>query len=198
MNDKCVANALKAQQFALQYKLIYFKLKEFAMLTVFDASILPLVHTLNTLSHILQKGEAHADAKKIEHTVLLNARLFPDMYPLTRQIQIATDMSKGAAARLAGVEVPKYEDDETTFEQLQARIAKTIAFVQSIAPAQLANAETREITISVRKIELKFTGQDYLLSWVMPNVYFHVTTTYNILRHNGVELGKPDFLRIKS
>ncbi len=129
---------------------------------------------------------------------MLNARLFPDMFPLTRQIQIATDMSKGAAARLAGVEIPAYEDDETTFEQLQARIAKTIAFIESIEPAQLTDAQTRDITITVRKIELKFTGQDYLLKWVMPNVYFHVTTTYNILRHNGVELGKPDFLRINS
>ncbi len=165
---------------------------------MFDATILPLVHTLKSLSHILKKGEEYADAKKIEHSVLLNARLFPDMFPLTRQIQIATDMSKGAAARLAGVEIPAYEDDETTFEQLQARIAKTIAFIESIEPAQLTDAQTRDITITVRKIELKFTGQDYLLKWVMPNVYFHVTTTYNILRHNGVELGKPDFLRINS
>ena len=168
------------------------------MLPMFDATILPLVHTLKSLSHILKKGEEYADAKKIEHSVLLNARLFPDMFPLTRQIQIATDMSKGAAARLAGVEIPAYEDDETTFEQLQARIAKTIAFIESIEPAQLTDAQTRDITITVRKIELKFTGQDYLLKWVMPNVYFHVTTTYNILRHNGVELGKPDFLRINS
>ena len=167
------------------------------MLHIVDVAILPLIHTLRSLSHILKKGEEYADAKKIEHSVLLNARLFPDMYPLTRQIQIATDMSKGAAARLAGVEIPKYEDDESTFEQLQARIAKTIAFIESIAPAQLSDAETRDITISVRKIELKFTGQDYCLKWVMPNVYFHVTTAYNILRHNGVELGKPDFLRIK-
>ena len=168
------------------------------MLSMFDAAILPLIHTLKSLSHILKKGEEYADAKKIEHSVLLNARLFPDMYPLTRQVQIATVMSKGAAARLAGVEIPKYEDDETTFEQLQARIAKTIAFIESVTPAQLSNAETRDITIMVRKIELKFTGQEYLLKWVMPNVYFHVTTTYNILRHNGVDLGKPDFLRIKS
>jgi hypothetical protein len=107
-------------------------------------------------------------------------------------------MSKGAAARLAIVDIPKYEDDETTFEQLQTRIAKTIAFIESIAPTQLTSAEKRDITITVRKIELKFTGQDYLLKWVMPNVYFHVTTAYNILRYNGVELGKPDFLRIKS
>ncbi len=168
------------------------------MLAMFDAAILPLLHTLKSLSHIIKKGEEYADAKKIEHAVLLNARLFPDMYPLIRQVQIATDMSKGAAARLAGVEVPKFEDDETTFEQLQARIAKTIAFIETITPAQLTDAATREVTINVRKIELKFSGQDYLLKWVMPNVYFHVTTAYNILRHNGVELGKPDFLRIKS
>lgn len=168
------------------------------MLTMFDVAILPLIHTLKSLSHILKKGEEYADAKKIEHSVLLNARLFPDMYPLTRQIQIATDMSKGAAARLAGVEIPTYEDDETTFEQLQARIAKTIVFIESIAPAQLTDAQARDITITVRTIELKFTGQDYLLKWVMPNVYFHVTTAYNILRHNGVVLGKPDFLRLKS
>ncbi len=151
------------------------------MLAIFDTAILPLVHTLKTLSHILKKGEEYAD-----------------MYPLTRQIQIATDMSKGAAARLAGVEIPAYEDNETTFEQLQARIAKTIAFIESIEPAQLTDAQTCDITVTVRKIELKFTGQDYLLKWVMPNVYFHVTTTYNILRHNGVELGKPDFLRLNS
>jgi len=128
---------------------------------------------------------------------LLNARLFPDMYPLTRQVQIATDMSKGAAARLAGLEIPKYEDNETTFAELQARIAKTIAFLDTIKPAQLEGSEARAVVISVRKIDLKFTGQDYLLKWVNPNVYFHVTTAYNILRHNGVELGKQDFLGAK-
>jgi hypothetical protein len=164
------------------------------MLSIYDASIPPLKRALSNLSHILKKGEEHADAKKIEHSVLLNARLFPDMFPLSQQVQIATDMSKGAAARLAGLEVPSYEDNETTFEQLQARIAKTIAFIDSVQPAQLEGAETREITINVRKMELKFTGQSYLLAWVNPNVYFHVTTAYNILRHNGVELGKPDFL----
>lgn len=163
------------------------------MLTIFDASISPLIRTLHNLSHILKKGEEYADLKKIEHAVLLNARLYADMYSLTRQVQIATDMSKGAAARLAGVEVPKYEDDETTFDALQARIAKTVLFIESIKSEQLNNAETREISITVRKAELKFTGQDYLLKWVMPNVYFHVVTAYNILRHNGVELGKPDF-----
>lgn len=164
------------------------------MLTMFDATIPPLKRALNSLSHILKKGEEYADAKKIEHSVLLNARLFPDMFPLTRQIQIATDMSKGGAARLAGLELPKYEDDETTFADLQVRIAKTIAFIDSVKPAQMEGAEARDITITVRKMDLNFTGQAYLLAWVNPNVYFHVTTAYNILRHNGVELGKPDFL----
>jgi hypothetical protein len=164
------------------------------MLSMYDASISPLKRALNNLSHILKKGEEHANAKKIEYAVFLNARLFPDMYPLIQQVQIATDMSKGAAARLAGLEVPKYEDDETTFAELQARIAKTIAFIDTVKPEQTEGAETRDITIHVRKMELKFTGENYLLAWVNPNVYFHVSTAYNILRHNGVELGKPDFL----
>lgn len=164
------------------------------MLSMYDVAIPPLTRTLSNLATILKIGEAHADAKKIEHTIFLNARLFPDMYPLTRQVQIATDMSKGAAARLAGLEVPKYEDNESTFAELQARIAKTIAFIETVSPTQMEGSESREVTITVRKVDLKFTGQDYLLKWVNPNVYFHVTTTYNILRHNGVELGKPDFL----
>jgi hypothetical protein len=167
------------------------------MLSMFDASITPLKRALNNLAHILKKGEEYADAKKIEHVVLLNARLFPDMFPIIRQVQIATDMSKGGAARLAGLAVPQYEDDETSFADLQARIAKTLAFIDSVTPEQVAGSATRDITINVRKVDLHFTGQDYLLKWVMPNVYFHVTTTYNILRHNGCELGKPDFLRLK-
>lgn len=164
------------------------------MLSMIDASIAPLKRALNNLAHILKKGEEYADTKKIEHSVLLNSRLFADMYPLTRQVQIATDMSKGAAARLAGLEVPKFDDNEVSFADLQARIAKTIAFIESVKPEQLENSEARPITITVRKIDLQFTGQDYLLKWVMPNVYFHVTTAYNILRHNGCDLGKPDFL----
>lgn len=166
------------------------------MLDMYNASITPLKKALHNLSHILTKGEEYADAKKIEHAVLLNARLFPDMFPLIRQIHIATDMSKGGAARLAGLDVPKYEDDETTFAELQARIAKTIAFIESIKPEQLIDSQKRAITINVRKVDMHFTGQDYLLQWVMPNVYFHITTTYNILRHNGCELGKPDFLQL--
>ena len=168
------------------------------MFSMYDASIPPILRALNNLSHILNKGEAHANAKEIELAVLFNARLFPDMFPLSRQVQIATDMSKGAAARLARLEVPSYDDNETTFADLQARIAKTIAFIEAVTPAQLEGAEKRDIEIMVRKAKMEFTGQDYLQKWVMPNVYFHVATTYNILRHNGVELGKPDFLRGKS
>ena len=166
-------------------------------LSMYVVAILPLKRALNNLAHILKKGEEYADAKKIEHAVLLNARLYPDMYPIIRQIQIATDMSKGAAARLAGLAVPSYEDNEVTFADLQARIAKTLAFIDTINTTQLENSEKRDITITVHKVDLHFTRQDYLLKWVMPNVYFHVTTTYNILRHNGCELGKPDFLRLK-
>ena len=165
------------------------------MFTMYDATIPPLKLTLSNLAHILKKGEAYAEAKQIEASVLLNSRLFPDMYPLTRQVQIATDMSKGAAARLAGVEIPSYEDNETTFAELQARINKTLAFIDSVTPAQFEGAEKRNIELMVRKHKMEFSGQDYLLKWVMPNVYFHVTTAYDILRHNGVELGKPDFLR---
>ena len=167
------------------------------MLSMFDTTIPPLRRALSSLSHILKKAEEYANTKNIEHAVLLNARLFPDMYPIIRQVYIATDMSKGTAARLAGLEVPKYEDTETTFAELQARITKTLAFIDTIKPEQLVGSEMRDITITVRKTDLHFTGQDYLLKWVMPNVYFHVTTTYNILRHNGCELGKSDFLRLK-
>jgi hypothetical protein len=166
-------------------------------ITVYDIIVPPLTRALNNLSHILKKGEEYADSKKIEHAVLLNTRLFPDMYPLIRQVQIATDMSKGAAARLAKLEVPKYEDNETTFADLQARIAKTLAFIESVKPAQMQGAETRDVTILVRNKPIEFKGLDYLLKWVNPNVYFHVTTAYNILRHNGVELGKADYLRGK-
>ena len=164
------------------------------MFTLYDAAAAPLKRTLTNLSHILKKGEEHAEAKKIDPSILLNSRLFPDMFPLVRQVQIATDMSKGGVARLAGVDIPKYEDTETTFAELQARINKTIAFIDSIQAGQLEGAESKDITINVRKVDLQFKGQEYLLSWVLPNVYFHVTTAYNILRHNGVELGKPDFM----
>lgn len=161
---------------------------------MYDAAVPPLKRMLNNLSAVLKKAQDHAETKKIEPSVLITARLFPDMYPLSRQVQIATDMCKGAAARLAKVEVPKYEDTEISFADLQTRIAKTIAFLESIKPEQLENSESRDITMNAGGRTLEFTGQQYLLNWVNPNVYFHVTTAYDILRHNGVELSKRDFL----
>lgn len=161
---------------------------------MYQASVPVLVHMLENLSKILDKGFAHAEAKKIAPAVFVNARLSPDMYPLSRQIQIATDMAKGCAARLAGIEVPSYEDNETTFADLQARIAKTIAFLQSVKADQIIGSEERIVTLTLRGKEVVFAGQPYLLNFVLPNFYFHVTTAYDILRHNGVELGKPDFI----
>ncbi|HSI27987.1 MAG: DUF1993 family protein [Methylophilus sp.] len=159
-----------------------------------DVSIAPLVRNLQNLKHILQQGELYAGQKKVEPEVLLNSRLSVDMYPLTRQVQIVSDMSKGAGARLAGLEIPQYADDETSFEMLYDRIAKTIDFLSQIQPAQLEGAESKEVVLTIRKAELIFTGLDYLEKWVMPNVYFHSTTAYNILRHIGVPLGKTDYL----
>ncbi len=167
------------------------------MLSMYDVAIPPLKHALTNLAANLKKGEAYADNKKIEHSVLIQSRLIADMYPLIKQVQIATDMSKGAAARLAGVEIPQYEDNEQSFDDLQGRIAKTIAFIDTITRAQLEGAEGREITLMVRSIELTFNGLDYLNKWVHPNVYFHCTTAYNIMRENGVNLGKRDFLKLK-
>ncbi|PCI61606.1 MAG: hypothetical protein COB34_01085 [Methylophilaceae bacterium] len=164
------------------------------MANMYDISIPPLILALNNLLHILKKGRRSADARNIEHSVLLNARLAPDMYPLIRQVQIATDMSKGAGARLAGIDVPKHDDNEATFDELEQRLNKTISFLNSIEAEQLEGAETRHIELMVRDSKREFVGLDYLLRWVQPNVYFHVTTTYSILRHNGVELGKRDFL----
>lgn len=164
------------------------------MLSMFDASIPVLTRALTSLSAVLKKAEDYTELKKIEPSILLTARLFPNMYHLTRQVQIATDMSKGAAARLAGVEIPKYDDAETSFADLQARITKTIVFLNSISATQFEGAEMREIAFKAGSRDLAFNGQDYLLTWVLPNVYFHVTTAYNILRHNGVELSKIDYL----
>jgi hypothetical protein len=148
---------------------------------------------LGNLSAILNKAAAHAAAKKIDPAIFVNARLAPDMFPLSRQVQIATDMVKGCAARLAGIEVPSYEDNETTFAELQARIAKTVAFLQSISASQIDGSEDRKITLKFGSKELSFLGQAYLLDFVLPNFHFHLTTAYAILRHNGVEIGKKDY-----
>ena len=165
-------------------------------LSMYDASVPVLKHMLNNLAVILQKSAEHADSRKIEPGVLVNARLFPDMFPLVRQVQIATDQAKGCAARLAGVAIPSFEDNETTFDELLARIAKTPAFLASVEAQQIDGSEDRDIVLQLHEVKLEFKGQDYLLKWVLPNFYFHVTTAYNILRHNGVEIGKRDFLAI--
>ncbi|MDO8962169.1 MAG: DUF1993 domain-containing protein [Methylophilus sp.] len=164
------------------------------MLTMYDITIPPLKKTLTNLAQLLKKGEAYAIAKEVDPALLIESRLYIDMYPLKRQVQIATDMSKGAAARLAGIDIPVYEDNETTFEALQARIEKTIAFLDSVTPQQFEQSESKQVTITIRKVDIQFTGLDYLQKWVLPNVYFHVTTAYNIMRHQGVVLGKSDYL----
>jgi len=163
-------------------------------LTMYDASVPRFAHMLRNLYVILAKAQAHAVAKKIAPEVLLAARLFPDMLPMVKQVQIATDHAKGAVARLAGAEVPRYEDSEQTFDELRARIAKTIAFVGTFTAAQLDGSEQRPIALRVGGKDWSFTGQDYLLGFALPNFYFHLVTAYNILRHNGVEIGKGDYL----
>lgn len=163
-------------------------------LSMYQASVPTFIHYLQNLSTILKKGEAYAETKKIDPTVLVQSRLFPDMFPLVVQVRIACDMVKGGAARLAGMEVPKFNDNETTFADLQARIQKTLEFLKGIKPEQVDGSEERAIELSVGGREMKFKGQPYLLGFVLPNLYFHVTTAYGILRHSGVEVGKMDFL----
>jgi hypothetical protein len=162
--------------------------------SLYDVSIPIFTLSLNNLAAILDKASSHAEAKKVDSRVLPAARLIIDMLPLSAQIQIACDTAKGAAARLAGIEIPKHEDTETTLDELKARIAKTLDFVKSIKPEQLQGAETREIILQSRQNTLKFTGLNYLTNFVLPNFFFHVTVAYALLRKNGVELGKRDFL----
>jgi len=152
------------------------------------------VRMLNNLSAILTKAENHAKAKDIDPATLLNAKLAPDMFALIRQVQIATDHAKGAAARLTGTQIEAIEDTETSFAQLQARIRRVVAIVESFKPEQYDGAENREISVKIPNAELKFSGIDYVNHWAMPNFYFHIVTAYDILRASGVELGKRDFL----
>jgi hypothetical protein len=159
-----------------------------------QASAPRFAHMLKNLSAILAKAQAHCEARKIDPLVLTSARLYPDMFALARQVQICCDTAKGAVARLAGMEIPKHEDTEKTFAELQARIDKTLAFMASIQPAQIDGSEEKEIVIKTPTRELNFKGAQYLLAFAWPNFYFHAATAYDILRHNGVELGKPDFL----
>jgi uncharacterized protein len=163
-------------------------------LSMHAVSIPLLVQILDALSGVLDKGKAHAEARKIDQTVLLGLRLAPDMLPLNRQVHLATDFAKNIAARLAGVEAPKYDDTEATFDELKARIAKTKAYIESFEPAKFDGSEMREITLTMRGEQVKMTGQRYYLHFALPNFFFHATTAYDILRNAGVEVGKRDFM----
>ncbi|MEZ7834913.1 MAG: DUF1993 domain-containing protein [Burkholderiaceae bacterium] len=163
-------------------------------ISMYQASVPRITNMLNNLGAILDKAQAHVDAKKLDAAALTNARLFPDMLAMNRQVHIATDTAKGVVARLAGVEIPAYEDNEVSFADLKARVDKTVAFVQSFSPEQIDGTEDKAIVTKRGDKETHYTGMQFLLGHAMPNVYFHVTTAYNILRHNGVEIGKRDYL----
>jgi uncharacterized protein len=161
---------------------------------MYEASIPHFVRMLGNLSTILDKAKAHAETKSIDGAVLINARLAPDMYPLSQQIQIAVYMTKACSARLAGLEVPSYENNETTFSDFKTSIAETIDFLQGIDSDQIDNSYDQPITIKMGDREVVYTGQIYLLDVIIPHFYFHVTTAYAIFRHHGVELGKKDYI----
>lgn len=164
-------------------------------ISMFQASVPVFTARLTALSRVLAKAEANAAERKIDPAVLLGARLSPDMLSLTKQVQIATDHAKGAPSRLAGRDAPRYEDTEASFAELHARLEKTIAYLDSFAPADIDGSEDKPIEMKAGQRELKFTGMDYLLGFAMPNFYFHIVTAYGILRHNGVPLGKLDFMK---
>ncbi|MFT3987372.1 DUF1993 domain-containing protein [Aestuariivirga sp.] len=161
---------------------------------MFETSVPVLIHHMKALTAILEKAEAHCEAKKIDPSALLNFRLFPDMYPLIRQVTLVSDFAKGAGARLAGIAVPSYADEEKSFADLKARLAKTIDFLGTLKPDQLADAATRQVVLKVGDGEMTFSGASYFSYFALPNFYFHAATAYGILRHNGVELGKRDFM----
>jgi hypothetical protein len=161
---------------------------------MYQASVPVCTRMLNNLAAILEKAAAHAEARKIDPAVLINDRLYPDMLPMGRQVLIASDTAKGGAARLAGVEPPKYEDNEKTFAELIERLRKTVAYLETFKPEQIDGSEKRMITVKVRDDTLTLAGLPYLLHRVLPNLYFHVSIAYAILRHNGVEIGKKDYL----
>ena len=165
-------------------------------LSIYQASVPVFVRTLTNLKNILAKGAAHAQTKKIDEAAFMQARLYPDMFPLTSQVHIATDMARGGAARLSGGEPPKFEDTERTFAELIDRVDRTLVYIKSLPEAQFEGAETRKITRPVRGQPKEFTGLNYLQQFILPNLYFHTTTAYDLLRHNGVEVGKADFIGV--
>jgi hypothetical protein len=162
--------------------------------SMYTLSVPVFKRSLANLSAILDKAAAHAEARKIDPAVLLSSRLFPDMFTLTRQVQLASDFAKGAAARLAGDTPPKFDDVEASFAELKTRIARTIAYLDDFKPAQIDGSEDRAIEIKIPDRTLHFKGLDFLGNWALPNYFFHATTAYDILRHSGVEVGKIDFL----
>lgn len=163
-------------------------------ISMYQASAPRFANTLKNLSAMLDKAQAHCEAKKIDPLVLTGARLYPDMFAFARQVQVTCDTAKGALARLAAVEIPKHEDTEKTFEELKARIAKTLAFIETFKPAQIDGTEDKDYVIKLGPREVQWKGMQYLLGFALPNFYFHAATAYDILRHNGVELVKRDFI----
>jgi uncharacterized protein len=163
-------------------------------LSMYQASVPVFIRALGNLAHVLKKGEAHARARNIADETLLQTRLIPDMLPLVKQVQIATDMAKNGAARLAGVDPLKFDDNETTLDELYARIERAIDYMKTFRPEQIDGSEARAIHLKMRHGELDFEGQAYLLNYVLPNVFFHCTTAYNILREAGSDIGKADFI----
>lgn len=167
-------------------------------ISMYDASVTVFNRVITNLEVLLDKAVAFADERKIDHSALLLSRLSPDMFTFTRQIQIATDIAKGTCGRLAGIEVPKFEDNETSFAELKARCAKLREFLATLTPAQFEGAETRQISFKIgppnNQINMEFIGADYVQVWGVPNVYFHYSMVYALLRHNGVPVGKRDYL----
>ena len=163
-------------------------------ISMYDISVKTFIRLLTNLGGLIDKGAAYAEARKFDGKVLVEARLAPDMLPFATQVRIACDFAKGCTARLAGIEPPKHEDNETTLAELKARTGKALDFIRSVKPEQIAGSEDRDITHVLRTMTINMKGLPYVTTFVLPNVYFHVTTAYNILRHNGVEIGKRDFV----
>jgi hypothetical protein len=163
-------------------------------LSMHQCSIPVFIHSLNNLTALLKKGEMHFAKEGLDASELINARLHPDMHPLSRQVQIACDVAKGAGARISGIEAPKYDDTESTFTELYTRIDNTLHFLSALSAEAINGTEDKDITMQAGPYELEFTGSSYLIKWALPNLYFHISTAYNILRHNGVDIGKIDFL----
>ena len=161
---------------------------------MYSNTIPVIIDNLNALSKFLKKAEGIVETKKFDKAVVLNTRLFPDMFPLVRQVMLVTDFAKGAGARLSGVAIPSFADEEKTFEELQARVAKTVDFLKSLDEKSFANAATRDVTMKIGGNDVTMPGQTYFNAAFLPNFFFHLTTAYNILRSMGIELGKGDFL----